>query len=58
MVFNRGITYWGLVPSYGPLFFGDLKEEFLAQGGKLGKRGGYTGKLFLFSIFISFPSPM
>ena len=39
------ITYHGLVPSDGPLFYCDLKEEFLADGGKLGPKGGYTGEL-------------
>ena len=38
-----GISYQGLVPSDGPIFMGDLKEEFLGQGGRLGPRGGYTG---------------
>ena len=37
-----GISYQGLIPSDGPIFMGDLKEEFLGQGGCLGPRGGYT----------------
>ena len=40
---SLGISWEGLVPRDGPIFYCDLKEEFLRQGGELGPRGGYTG---------------
>ena len=42
-----GVSWEGLVPTEAPLFAGEIKEEFVAQGGQLGARGGLTGKFIL-----------
>ena len=38
-----GISAKGLVPKEAPLFASEMKQEYEAQGGQLGARGGLTG---------------
>ena len=41
-----GLSVRGLIPPTAPIFMDEIKDEWVALGNSLGKRGGITADLY------------